>query len=149
MQRQLNSDLLHLIRILECLYKLIRYSAEYKTAEEFFQANEQMPFNASLTLIAQVGEESNKLSAELKGKYTNVNWEKIYGLRNRIVHDYAGIDKFITFTIVKNETTQLIEQIIPIIETEIAKGTFDKKEFEYTAQSGYYKYIDFSRFKFQ
>lgn len=49
MQPQPESDLLYLIRILEYSYKIIRYSSLFNTAEEFFLANEQMPFNASLT----------------------------------------------------------------------------------------------------
>ena len=146
MQPQPKSDLLYLIRILEYSYKLISYSSPFHTAEEFFLANEQMPFNASLTLVAQIGEDSNKISGELKRNYNHIDWPKIYSLRNRIIHDYAGLDKYITFKIVKDEVPQLIEQIISVIEAEVKTGNFDGDEFNLTKKSGYYKYIDFTRF---
>jgi uncharacterized protein with HEPN domain len=39
-----------------------------------------------------IGEAAKQLSAEFKNRHSAVPWERIAGLRNRIVHDYAGTD---------------------------------------------------------
>jgi uncharacterized protein with HEPN domain len=39
-----------------------------------------------------IGEASKNLSAAIKDKYSNVPWEEMYRLRNRISHEYFGID---------------------------------------------------------
>lgn len=39
-----------------------------------------------------IGEASNRISESLKEKYQDIEWHKIRGFRNRIVHDYIDID---------------------------------------------------------
>jgi uncharacterized protein with HEPN domain len=39
-----------------------------------------------------IGEASKNLSIKIKNKYSNVPWEEMYRLRNRISHEYFGID---------------------------------------------------------
>ena len=43
-----------------------------------------------------IGEAANRLPEELKKQHSSIDWQRIRGFRNRIVHDYFGID----FTIV-------------------------------------------------
>ncbi len=37
-----------------------------------------------------IGEAANRLPDEIKEKYISVDWHRIRGFRNRIVHDYMG-----------------------------------------------------------
>lgn len=46
-----------------------------------------------------IGEAANRLSDEFKDKYPSIDWHKIRGFRNRIVHDYAGVDVNIVWVI--------------------------------------------------
>ena len=39
-----------------------------------------------------IGEAASRLPDEFKDKYPDIEWHRIRGLRNRIVHDYSGID---------------------------------------------------------
>ena len=39
-----------------------------------------------------IGEAANRLPEEFKDLHTSIDWHKIRGFRNRIVHDYMGID---------------------------------------------------------
>ena len=39
-----------------------------------------------------IGEASNRIPDEIRDKFQLVNWHRIRGFRNRIVHDYMGID---------------------------------------------------------
>lgn len=87
MLKNIKNDLFHSLNILESLGKIKVYSKEAKTAEEFFYLNEQLNFNASLNLLANIGETTSKLSAKLRGKYPQVEWKEMKNFRNRIAHD--------------------------------------------------------------
>lgn len=39
-----------------------------------------------------IGEAANNLPDLLTSKYPNVPWEDMYGLRNRVTHEYFGVD---------------------------------------------------------
>lgn len=58
-----------------------------------------------------IGEASNRLPEEFKEKYSSVNWFRITGFRNRIVHDYMGIDYKIVWTIVQNDLDLLTSEV--------------------------------------
>lgn len=92
-----NKDLLYLLRILEAIEKILLYSKEYKTAEEFLFTNDQRDFNASLLLMMQIGEQVAKVSKDTKQKFSEIKWKEIKGFRNRVVHEYVNIDKLILF----------------------------------------------------
>jgi len=39
-----------------------------------------------------IGEAANRLPDDFKDKHSNIDWHRIRGFRNRIVHDYFGIN---------------------------------------------------------
>jgi uncharacterized protein with HEPN domain len=46
-----------------------------------------------------IGEAANRLPDDFKDLYPDIDWHRIRGFRNRIVHDYFGIDFEIVWTI--------------------------------------------------
>lgn len=63
-----------------------------------------------------IGEVANRLSEEIKDEYLSVDWHRIRGFRNRIVHDYMGIDFQMVWHIKENFLPQLKNQIQSILE---------------------------------
>ncbi len=63
-----------------------------------------------------IGEAANRLSDDFKITYSNVNWFRIRGFRNRIVHDYMGIDYQIVWNIIENDLDRLVLDIKDISE---------------------------------
>jgi uncharacterized protein with HEPN domain len=63
-----------------------------------------------------IGEAANRISPDFRLKYSDVEWNRIRGFRNRIVHDYFGIDYEIVWTIIENDLEKLIEQLESVIE---------------------------------
>jgi len=63
-----------------------------------------------------IGEASNKIPDEIKNRYQEIEWKKIIGLRNRIIHEYFGVDNSIIWFIIENELVQLEERIKKILK---------------------------------
>lgn len=59
---------------------------------EELNANEVL-LDSMLFRMIQISENAKKLSDEYKLHRGNVPWNAIYGLRNRIVHDYGNVDR--------------------------------------------------------
>jgi uncharacterized protein with HEPN domain len=97
-----------------------------------------------LNLLCQIGEQSSRLSKTLVARYPCIDWTAIRGMRNRIVHDYTGIDVFITFETIKSFVPKLPVELALIIRTEIREGNFDLEELKVARQSPYLKHVDFS-----
>ncbi len=58
-----------------------------------------------------IGEAANRLPDEFKAKSSTIDWDRIRGFRNRIVHDYFGIDYSIVWNIIENFLPKLIADI--------------------------------------
>jgi uncharacterized protein with HEPN domain len=50
-----------------------------------------------------IGEAASRLPYDFKQKYSEITWNKIIGLRHRIVHEYFGVDIGIVWQIIKKD----------------------------------------------
>ena len=65
-----------------------------------------------------IGEASKNLPKELKDKYPTIPWEEMYRLRNRISHEYFGIDYEILWNIATEHLPQNHADILMVLENE-------------------------------
>ena len=54
-----------------------------------------------------IGEAANRLPDEFKERHSDIEWYKVVGLRNRIVHEYFGIDLEIIWQILQRDLPSL------------------------------------------
>lgn len=137
-------DILLLLRILEASEKIKLYSFQFIDAIEFFEANDQKEFNACLNLLAQIGEHAKKISDTSRKIGKDIQWEQLIGLRNRLVHDYTGIDKFITFEIIRNSIPDTISKISTLINLGMKSGFYQAADIQLAKTSPYLRNVDFS-----
>ena len=78
---------------------------------EELSANEIL-LDSMLFRMIQISENARKLSDEYKQKRGNIPWNAMYGLRNRIVHDYGNVDLKVVFDTLKNDIPELLEMIL-------------------------------------
>jgi len=65
-----------------------------------------------------VGEASRNIPENVKARYPDVYWKGVVGLRNRIIHEYFGVDLKIIWYIVKEELPILMNQMKSILEKD-------------------------------
>ncbi len=85
----------------------------HRTYEDFI--NDRKTYSATIRELEIIGEAVSKLSDELKEQYPNVLWQQIKSFRNKLVHEYFGIDSVIVWDVVKNELPMLKSQIVDIL----------------------------------
>jgi uncharacterized protein with HEPN domain len=63
-----------------------------------------------------IGEASKKLHPDFKSQYIQIDWKAIAGTRDKLIHDYFGVDYDIVWDIIKNELPDLFSELKRIIE---------------------------------
>lgn len=63
-----------------------------------------------------IGEAANRLDQDFREKHTKIEWNRIRGFRNRIVHDYFGIDYEIVWTIIESYLDDLVKWLEQLLE---------------------------------
>ena len=98
-------DLYFIRKIQEDLAFIIKHMRDVESEE--LARNELLQDSMMFRLI-QISENSKKLSDNFKLiEHPAIPWTAIYGLRNRIVHDYGNVDLGIVFDTLKNSIPEL------------------------------------------
>jgi uncharacterized protein with HEPN domain len=71
---------------------------------------------ATIKQLEIIGEAANHITEETKLRFTNVEWQKIGGLRNILVHEYFGIDENIVWGIIVKNLPELKNSIQCILQ---------------------------------
>ena len=69
-----------------------------------------------------IGKVTKKIPADFKIKWSEVSWRHMAGMRDKLIHDYLGVNYSIVWDVVKNIIPVLREQIEQIIEEENESG---------------------------
>ena len=88
--------------------KIERYCAEMD--KEGFLKDEKTA-DAVVRNLAVIGEAVNRLPDHFRQQHSGIPLGEIAGLRNRVVHDYAGIDFEIIWEVVQHSIPELRDQI--------------------------------------
>jgi uncharacterized protein with HEPN domain len=98
--------------ILLSIDKITEYTSDL-SFDEFL--NDSKTLDAVIRNFEIIGEAANRLPDEIKDEYPLVDWHRIRGFRNRIVHDYMGIDFQMVWLIKENFLPVLKDQIQSIV----------------------------------
>lgn len=110
-------NLIYIFTMLECIEKTWIYTKEFDNPTDFIWANEQKELNATISLFIAIGEESKKIEKGLKEKVScSLSWKNIAGLRDKISHDYRGVDADVLWVVIHKDLEQLKSTLINMVE---------------------------------
>ncbi len=110
-----SKEYISFIKMIEYIDKAIEYTKGYNF-ESF--CNDNKTVDATVFSISQIGELVKNISNDTMKRYDNIEWKMIKGLRNRIVHDYEGINLKSIWYIINNDILELKENIQKILDNE-------------------------------
>ncbi|MCD4774230.1 MAG: DUF86 domain-containing protein [Bacteroidales bacterium] len=84
---------------------------------EFFIEDEKT-IDAVIRNFEIIGEAANRIDPDYRKRNPEIEWKRIRGFRNRIVHDYFGIDYEIVWEIIESYLSELIEWLEVLISNQ-------------------------------
>ena len=106
--------------ILDSADKILRYVSG-KSYEEFIE--DEMLIDAVVRNLEIIGEASKNIPVNVRRKYSEVEWKKIAGLRDSLIHKYSAIDYEILWDIIENKIPELRNEICSILREQRGKAT--------------------------
>jgi uncharacterized protein with HEPN domain len=74
--------------------------------------------DAIIRRLLVIGEAAGRVSEEGQNVLSDIEWTRIRGLRNRLVHEYDDISLEVVWNIAQTEMTGLISKIEPVIPSD-------------------------------
>ena len=73
---------------------------------EAFMADKKA-VNAVVRSLEVIGEATGKIPKDIRMRYPDVPWEEIFGMRNRLIHEYFGVDLDIVWQTIQEDLAPL------------------------------------------
>ena len=95
-------------KILKYIQKVLSYveGIDYDSFTKNTMLVEACVFN-----LGQIGELANKIDKDFEKQYSQIPWRVLYGLRNKIVHDYEGVNLTLIWEILETDLSELNNQL--------------------------------------
>jgi uncharacterized protein with HEPN domain len=80
-----------------------------------FQADETLK-RAFVRSLEVIGEATKKLPEDYRLGNPGVDWRKMAGMRDRLIHDYLGVDYELVWDVVTNHVPELQRSVIALLK---------------------------------
>jgi uncharacterized protein with HEPN domain len=97
----------------ECLYVRSVITDEMQM-EQFLQ--DETLKRAVTRSLSIIGEATKKIPTDVKYAWQRISWRQMAGMRDRLVHDYMGVNYYIVWDVAKNIIPELTNQIQEVID---------------------------------
>ncbi|HEY9816380.1 MAG TPA: DUF86 domain-containing protein, partial [Candidatus Obscuribacterales bacterium] len=96
--------------------KAARFSLDFVNGvtQEGFAADTKTQ-SAVLYQIAVLGEAVKRLSPEFRNQHPNIPWSAMAGMRDKLIHDYEGVDVDRIWLTLKSSIPDLLQAITPLL----------------------------------
>ena len=103
-----------LLRDILCEAEFLSAQAAGTTCEAFL--HDEVLKRAFVRSVEVIGEATKKVPEQTRLEFPAVEWRKMAGMRDRLIHDYGGVDYLIVWDVAANKATELAAKLRPILE---------------------------------
>ncbi len=108
----MKDDLVYIDHIKDCVRKIKEFT---KQIEENDFAENELIQDAVIRNIEIIGEATKKVSNSFKQTYHEIPWKEMAGMRDKLIHDYMGVDISVVWKTIKLDIPE-IDKLIQKIE---------------------------------
>lgn len=103
----MKEDRVYLLHIRDAIRQVVEYTAIRK--EEF--CADRKTQDAVVRNLEIIGEATKRLSVSLKSAHPDVPWKPIAGMRDKLIHDYFGVNVELVWEVVERDLPSLCEKV--------------------------------------
>jgi len=100
----MRDDLAYIEHILLSISKIEAFTRNMTRSD--FDSNEMVQ-DAVIRNIEIIGEVSKRVSSDFKTNYFEIPWREMSGMRDKLIHDYMGVDLDVVWKTIKTDIPQL------------------------------------------
>jgi len=99
----------------ECMF-ILSITSSNLTKDEFLL--DEIKKRAIVRSLEIIGEATKKIPIDFKLKWNTITWKNMAGMRDKLIHDYMGVNYSIVWDVIKNKIPELSSQISTIIKSQ-------------------------------
>jgi uncharacterized protein with HEPN domain len=108
----LKDDGVYVAHIRDAVERILKYTSEGKSA---FDQDEKTQ-DAVVRNLEIIGEAAKNVSDELRSNQPDIPWRRLAGMRDKLIHEYFGVNLAIVWQVVDQEIPKLRAQVSEILQ---------------------------------
>ena len=109
----MKKDFVYVKHILDSIYNIEEFTKDVSKVDFFSEENKMMR-SAVIREFEVIGEATGKLSEKLKKDNPSVPWRDIQDMRNKLIHEYFGVDVEIVWKTIQDNIPELKRALLEI-----------------------------------
>ncbi len=104
----------YLSHILDAIHNIEQYTSG-QTKSQFLKA--KLVQDGVIRNLEIIGEATKQIPGQIRKKHPQIEWKKIAGMRDILIHDYLGVDLERVWQVLKHRIPELEREAASIIDS--------------------------------
>jgi uncharacterized protein with HEPN domain len=101
--------------MLNFAYNVSTYTEGF-TQQEFVDTG--LNYDATIRNLELIGEAATHIPAEIRETYRTIPWRQVIATRNKLIHNYLGIDNDTLWSIIQDDISALVDELERIVNEQ-------------------------------